>query len=45
LNSRPELQDARRLGDVLLAVGPAFGDHRLDLLVLTRMQRLESEIL
>ena len=31
--------------DVSLAVGAALGDHRLDLLVLARMQRLEREVL
>ena len=34
-----------RLRDVALAIGAALGDHRLDLLVLARMQRLEREIL
>jgi hypothetical protein len=40
-----ELQDARSLGDVPLAVGAPLGDHRLDLLVLARVQRLEREVL
>ena len=35
----------RRLADVLLAVGAALGDHRLDLGVLARVQRLEREVL
>ena len=35
----------RGLAHVRLAVGAALGDHRLDLLVLARMQRLEREIL
>ena len=34
-----------RLADVLLAVGAALGDHRLDLGVLARVQRLEREVL
>ena len=36
---------SRRLVDVVLAVGPALGDHRLDLVVLARVQRLEREVL
>src|SRR5207244_3284877 len=40
-----QLQGARRLGDVLFTVGPPLGDHRLDLLVLAGMQRLEGEVL
>jgi hypothetical protein len=32
-------------GDVALAVGAALGDHRLDLRVLARVERLEGEIL
>ena len=39
------LEDVRRLVDVLLAVGAPLGDHRLDLGVLARMQRLEREVL
>ena len=39
------LEDERRLADVLLAVGAALGDHRLDLRVLARVQRLEREVL
>ena len=35
----------RRLRDVTLAVGASLRDHRRDLLVLARMQRLEREIL
>ncbi len=35
----------RSLADVLLAVGTALGDHRLDLRVLAGMQRLEREVL
>ena len=35
----------RGLVDVLLAIGAALGDHRLDLRVLPGMQRLEGEIL
>ena len=35
----------RRLVDVLFPVGPALGDHRLDLGVLARMKRLEREVL
>ena len=33
------------LGDVALAVGAALGDHRLDLGVLARVERLEGEVL
>ena len=33
------------LGDVAFAIGAPLGDHRLDLLVLARVQRLEREIL
>ena len=40
-----ELQDARGLRDVSFAIGAALGHHRLDLLVLARMQRLEREVL
>ena len=39
------LELGRRHLDLLLAVGPAVGDHRLDLGVLARMQDLEREIL
>ena len=35
----------RRLVDLGLAVGPAVGDHRLDLRVLARMEDLEREVL
>ena len=38
-------QDVGGLGDVTLAVGAPLGDHRLDLGVLARVQRLEGEIL
>ena len=40
-----ELQDARRLGDVLLAVRSPLRDHCLDLLVLARVQGLEGDVL
>ena len=40
-----ELQHPRGFDDVALAVGAALADHRLDLLVLARMQRLEREVL
>ena len=40
-----ELQHARGFCDVSLAVGAALADHRLDLFVLPRMERLECEIL
>jgi hypothetical protein len=36
---------SRRLAHVRLAVGAALGDHRLDLGVLPRVQRLEREVL
>ena len=39
------LQDVARLAHVLLAVGAPLGDHRLDLVVLARMEGLEGEIL
>src|SRR5581483_853332 len=39
------LEDHPRLADVLLAVGPPLGDHRLDLRVLARVQRLERQVL
>ena len=39
------LEHHRRLADVLLAVGAALADHRLDLLVLARVERREREIL
>ena len=39
------LEDHAGLADVLLAVGAALGDHRLDLGVLARVQRLEREVL
>ncbi len=39
------LENERRLAHVLLAVGPALGDHLLDLLVLARMERPEREVL
>ena len=39
------VQDELRLVHVLLAVGAALGDHRLDLVVLARVQRLEREVL
>ena len=39
------LQGHRGLAHVLLAVGAALADHRLDLLVLTRVQRREGEVL
>ena len=38
-------QDVGRLRDVALAVGAPLGDHRLDLRVLARVQRLEREVL
>jgi hypothetical protein len=38
------LQRHRRLAHVLLAVGAALADHRLDLLVLARVQRREGEV-
>jgi hypothetical protein len=38
-------QHLARFGDVLLPVGPPLGDHRLDLVVLARMERLEGEVL
>ena len=38
-------EDRRRLLGLRLAVGALVGDHRLDLGVLARMQRLEGEIL
>ena len=38
-------QDVGRLRDVALAVGAPLGDHRLDLRVLARVQRLEGEVL
>src|SRR5579864_704023 len=38
-------EHVRRLGDVTFAIGAALGDHRRDLLVLARVQRLEREIL
>ena len=39
------LEDDARLPHVLLAVGAPLGDHRLDLGVLPRVQRLEREVL
>ena len=39
------LEDHARLAHVLLAVGAPLGDHRLDLGVLARVQRLEGEVL
>ncbi len=39
------LEHVRRFGDVPFAVGAALGDHRLDLVVLARVQRLEGEVL
>jgi hypothetical protein len=39
------LQRHRRLAHVLLAVGATLADHRLDLLVLARVQRREGEVL
>ena len=39
------LQRHRRLAHVLLAVGAALADHRLDLVVLARVQRREREVL
>ena len=38
-------EDVAGLGDVALAICAALGDHRLDLLVLARVQGLEREIL
>ena len=39
------LEQQRGLLDVLVAVGAPLGDHRLDLVVLARVQRLEGEVL
>ena len=43
--SSSRCEDDRPPRDVLLAVGAALGDHRLDLGVLARVQRLEREVL
>ncbi len=40
-----EPEDRRGLVDLRLAVGAPVGDHRLDLRVLARVQRLEGEVL
>ena len=39
------LEEARRVVDVLLAVGAALRHHALDLVVLARMERREREVL
>ena len=39
------LEDVRRLVDVLVAVGSPLADHRLDLVVLARVERLERQVL
>ena len=43
--SSSRAQNVGRLGDVAFAVGAPLGDHRLDLRVLARVQRLEGEVL
>ena len=43
--SSSRVEHVRRLGDVAFAVGAPLGDHRRDLLVLARVQRLEREVL
>ena len=43
--SSSRAQHVGGLGDVAFAVGAPLGDHRLDLRVLARVQRLEGEVL